>query len=368
MPMILFLVPCFPCCCNTRTYSYSYSYRYCSCMANSSMVKKRPDLVLLLCVLVGYLLSTGLLVHELEASHPIVRTGAIGSSHTEGLAVRKNSPSRTNQTLDDHNLPALSPWFRPKIYEQRGSWDNAPIVVQEYKLLFFTQGKVACTEFKKLLRRMMHKEDWWLHKEPKLPHDPRYNGLAYLYQFPLPEARTMLTHPDWTRAIFVRDPKERLLSAFLDKAAKKDGLYVDRHCCPVASKQGGETCGKVASQSLTNFLELIQKDCCCDPHWKPQSQRIDQELWPYINFVGRFENLAGDTRRLLETLNVWEQYGASGWGEARNESAFVAASTSKHKTNADTKMKLYFNDSRVAQMAEDIYKGDYELFQYEKNA
>ena len=31
--------------------------------------------------------------------------------------------------------------FVPKIYQGRG-WDVAPIVVEEYNLLFFTQGKV----------------------------------------------------------------------------------------------------------------------------------------------------------------------------------------------------------------------------------
>jgi hypothetical protein len=31
--------------------------------------------------------------------------------------------------------------FVPKIYQGRG-WDVAPIVIEEYKLLFFTQGKV----------------------------------------------------------------------------------------------------------------------------------------------------------------------------------------------------------------------------------
>ena len=39
------------------------------------------------------------------------------------------------------NLKSLPDNFVPKVYRS-GPWDNAPIVVEEYNLLFFTQGKV----------------------------------------------------------------------------------------------------------------------------------------------------------------------------------------------------------------------------------
>jgi len=41
--------------------------------------------------------------------------------------------SKANVSLPDN--------FVPKVYKA-GNWDGAPIVVKEYKLLFFTQGKV----------------------------------------------------------------------------------------------------------------------------------------------------------------------------------------------------------------------------------
>lgn len=212
----------------------------------------------------------------------------------------------------------------------------------------------------------MNLKDWDLHQEPKIPHDPAYNGLKYLYAYPLPRALDMLTHPNWTRAIFVRDPKERFLSAFLDKAAKKDGLYVDRHCCSHQIGKKTDSCGKKASRSLYDFMMVVRNQCCCDAHWKPQSKRVDPELWQYINFVGYFDSLAADGRRLLERLGgpAWEKFGASGWGQFHNESMFFESSHAKHRTSAHTKLMHYYNDSRVTALVEEFYSKDYERFNF----
>jgi hypothetical protein len=175
----------------------------------------------------------------------------------------------------------------------------------------------------------------------------------------------MLTNPNWTRAIFVRDPKERFLSAFLDKAAKKKGYYLDRHCCQ-AEKDKTVSCGKTASRSLHDFITVVRNQCCCDPHWKPQSQRIDPELWQYVNFVGYFDVLAKDGRRMLQRVgrSAWERFGASGWGKFQNESMFFESSHAKHRTSAHTKLAQYFNDSHVTNLVEDFYAGDYKLFNF----
>ena len=73
--------------------------------------------------------------------------------------------------------------------------------------------------------------DNWQSKDP---HDPRINGLKRLRRkdFSPENITTMLLSPEWTRAVFVRDPKERFLSAYLDKVQNKDGKYVIGHCCP----------------------------------------------------------------------------------------------------------------------------------------
>ncbi|KAL7547547.1 hypothetical protein ACHAWF_010848, partial [Thalassiosira exigua] len=107
------------------------------------------------------------------------------------------------------------------------NWDRSPVVIESHKLIFFTIPKVGCTVFKQLFRRMMGHENW----KTKDPHDPRRNGLDYLSEWSFEEAAEIMASLEWTRAVFIRDPKQRFLSAYLDKAVRKEGQYVNRHCC-----------------------------------------------------------------------------------------------------------------------------------------
>ena len=136
------------------------------------------------------------------------------------------------QNITKGNILHRSDW----IYSKSSGWDVAPIVIPEYKLLFFTIPKTGTTIFKQLFRRMMGSENWPL-KDENLVHSPDENGLKYLYHYPPTEANEMLTSPNWTRAIFVRDPKNRVLSAYLDKALHNRGEYVKNHCCGIQQNQ-----------------------------------------------------------------------------------------------------------------------------------
>jgi hypothetical protein len=138
------------------------------------------------------------------------------------------------------------------IYLRQG-WDTSPVVVEEYKLIFFTTAKVGCTVWKQLFRRIMGYTDWKAEntKNTMLPWNPEANGLKYLHHYSRQEASDMMTSPEWTRAIFVRDPKERFLSAYLDKVVQNP--YFTRHvCCP-------HKMDCVSNQtSLQDFLQLVQ--------------------------------------------------------------------------------------------------------------
>ena len=154
----------------------------------------------------------------------------------------KNSSKPTNNT----NLVLSS----RDITRPGWIWSSVPIVVESHKLIFFTIPKVGSTVFKKLFRRMMGYENW----RTKDPHDPAHNGLDYLNDYSTKQITLMMTSPEWTRAIFVRDPKERFLSAYLDKVRRKDGMYVKHHCCSAC-----------VPKTISGFLNLTKT--CYDPHW-----------------------------------------------------------------------------------------------------
>jgi hypothetical protein len=186
----------------------------------------------------------------------------------------------------------------------------------------------------------------WKETNNRLPHNPKQNGLRYLYHFYPLDALTILTNPDWTRVIFVRDPKERTLSAFLDKAGLSDGKYIKQQCC-----HNNNTCSLTATGSFLGFLKVVDEICCCNHHWEPQSKRIDRQFRPFINVIGNFDTLQYDTKSMLDTLSanmnnnnkksnynnnsniksksnitlpsssssdnidLWNQFGSNGWGD-----------------------------------------------------
>jgi hypothetical protein len=240
------------------------------------------------------------------------------------------------------------------IYTQQ-DWDGAPVVIEQYKLLFFTSPKVGCTTWKQLFRRMMNISNYTEEEYVTLlPWNPEVNGLKYLYHYNRTTASAMMTDPTWTRAIFVRDPKERFLSAYLDKVVQNKE-YVIRKCCPYSRE-----CGAKAEQSTGNFLQLMR--ICTDSHWNPQSKRIrEDKYWPYINFVGHMETLYDDAKTLLQRLGAWERYGKSGWGPTRTDAIFQSKAGDAgrlHATDAVSKMKTYISPE-IEKELEQYYADDY---------
>jgi hypothetical protein len=237
------------------------------------------------------------------------------------------------------------------IYRSSGGWDSAPIVLEKYKLVFFTTPKVACTVFKKLFRRMMGLKDWRTQNlTTMIPYNPKVNGLRYLYHYNLANATYFMTSPEYTRAMFVRDPKERFLSAYLDKALRNNGGYLMGSCCH------NYPCLKRA-QSISGFLRLVQ--ICRDEHWAPQARRVDAKYWPYINFLGRMDHVGRDAERLLKRVGAWRKYGRSGWGRRRNESIFMTSHGVKHSTDAVDHVERYITTPELEQQIDEYYAEDY---------
>tara|TARA_B110000444_G_scaffold240900_1_gene256722 strand:+ start:10077 stop:12563 length:2487 start_codon:yes stop_codon:yes gene_type:complete len=223
---------------------------------------------------------------------------------------------------------------------QRG-YDASPIVIESYRLVIFTIPKSACTVIKQLARRIAGKSDWHVGGD-KIPHDPSLNGLTYLSSFNIAKATSIMTSPNWTRVIFVRDPHVRILSAYLDKAVKHD--YVKRHC------------GRTPS-TFSEFLELISK--CKDPHWQSQRSFIDEKWWPFINFVGHVETAAHDMKLLLKGLGIWERYGKYNWGK-KNESIFQQNHLQSRATSSTDNLLYYYTNYEWHKVT-DLYSNDMEF-------
>ena len=250
-------------------------------------------------------------------------------------------PARTN----DKALPVLK---RTDLIYEPERWDN-PLIVPEYKLVFFALPKVACTEWKLLFRRMYGLPEWPEDKLPRDLHNPVLNQLMYISNYTLEEAQEMLTSDEWTRAVFVREPKERVLSAFLNKVVKEKSFYIKK-CCrskyfhfdvDVEKKR----CKRKKQEG--DFAYFLNRTLdCLNPHWDPQVNAIDEKWWNQMDFVGYMHHLADDAARLLKNIysskgtSAWNDYGKDGWGS--NGTAFMVRNTARHATNAHNKLRKYY--------------------------
>eukprot|EP00934_Nitzschia_sp_Nitz4_P001711 Nitzschia sp. Nitz4//scaffold218_size35881//20646//21797//NITZ4_007795-RA/size35881-processed-gene-0.19-mRNA-1//-1//CDS//3329542283//1711//frame0 len=243
--------------------------------------------------------------------------------------------------------------IEPNDYIFQYSWGGSPIVVEKYNLVFFTVPKVACSTWKQLFRRMMGYAKW---NQPN-PHNPKTNGLRYLFHYSTSEATHWLTDPNVTRAIFVRDPKRKFLSAYLDKAMGKGGEHVRVKCCrSIKEEMPEDECVRLARSSLHGFLQVTAN--CSDTHWGLQSDRMGQSnkakaLWETINFVGHLETIGPDAHRLLMKLGVWEEFGQTGWGKYGNESLFESTTNVPHATLAKASSSNHAEATNTTQTHKD---------------
>lgn len=169
-----------------------------------------------------------------------------------------------------------------------------------------------------------------------------------------------MTSENWTRAIFVRDPKERFLSAYLDQAVNTD--FANLICCRT-NVTISEKCSDLI-KTLEGFVNVTRT--CHSDHWSAQSVRIDRKFWKYINFVGYFDRLASDTKTLLKSLGkkgeAWELHGKSGCGDRNTDEIFRGALTS-HATNASSRIDNFYT-YHISKEILQRYKSDYAMFNF----
>lgn len=233
-------------------------------------------------------------------------------------------------------------------------------VVPEYKCLCMTIPKVACTTAKVTLFHLAG------NPAPAQPSD--VHGLdvgLFLGKYSTEEIIEILTSPEWVRFCFVRNPYDRLLSAYKSKIGNtRDTQYSwlqnairGRFNCP-----DGDRC----SANMVTFGDFVQflsdcggkvryelkPDAIYDGHFNAQTRILKQDLIEY-DFIGRFENFADDFKTVLARLGAPEETVAL-VSERRNVSAHVPTD------------EMYSRD--LAALTYDLYRDDFEAFEYDRDS
>jgi len=238
-------------------------------------------------------------------------------------------------------------------------YHRSPVVLEDYKLIFFTVEKVGSTVWKMLFHRMIGEElgtDW------ESLHISSKSKVKRLFHYNTTYASQIMTDPTWTRAIFVRNPHKRFLSAYLDKGLRNNSSYVKAACCDRLHSY--TDCFRPSKRTLWHFMELTHHSCEKDGHWMPFTDLMEPKYWPYINFVGHMEpeKIQVYAEALLRKIGAWQEFGARGWGPNGTLPIFSQSITDgrAHHTDSDGQFYVHYNSKHVFDLVTQYYRRDYE--------
>ncbi len=106
----------------------------------------------------------------------------------------------------------------------------------------------------------------------------------------------VMTSNEWTRAVLIREPSERLLSAYLDKVRKHQPKQSN-----VVDKEG-----------FTQFVnKLSSKNWWkTDPHWRPQAYTCGMgHNLQHIDYIGGLDRADYHSKQILQQVGLWDSHG-----------------------------------------------------------
>jgi len=175
-----------------------------------------------------------------------------------------------------------------------GHWpENTYLAIAEHRLLYCPIPKVACTSFKTLCVAL---------SEHKIPlgrglHRRAHNAYS-LSRLRRSEAQRILEDPDWFKFVFVRNPWDRLVSAFYSKFVRaRTPIPFAVAVMNEVSRHQGEAPAEERRISFRDFVDHVCRtpDDRLDEHWKPQYCFLGDS---HFDFIGRFECLPAHFSRM----------------------------------------------------------------------
>jgi len=213
--------------------------------------------------------------------------------------------------------------------------DHLLLHSESQKLLFCMIPKNACTEFLSLVMRLdgFPVQHWNPTAYKRQQLDVHYDTSRESLFFKRSERshlqsilRAEVGKSPWVRAVVLRDPAERLLSAYYSKVAR--GYYGNLY---------------PKNLSLGDFVSRLEEEGLneqTDPHFRPQSYLCGlNETLEQFDIIGDFNNLQAAAQRILTALparpNV-EEILMHGWGPNRNMPLFGVSREAREQANVSS--------------------------------
>ncbi|XP_025951744.1 carbohydrate sulfotransferase 9 isoform X2 [Dromaius novaehollandiae] len=231
-------------------------------------------------------------------------------------------------------------------------------VEDRHKILYCEVPKAGCSNWKRVLMVL----NGLAASAHNISHDDVHYGkhLKKLDSYDLKGIYTRLN--TYTKTIFVRDPMERLVSAFRDKFEHPNSYYhpvfgkaIIKKYRQNANEEALKTGSGVKFKEFIQYLLDSHRPVGMDIHWEQVSKLCYPCLINY-DFIGKFETLEEDANYFLQLV------GAPAELKFPN---FKDRHSSDERTNAEV-VRQYLKklSKQERQLTYDFYYLDYLMFNY----
>ncbi|KAL9973227.1 hypothetical protein ACROYT_G019649 [Oculina patagonica] len=183
------------------------------------------------------------------------------------------------------------------------------LVSNRYKTLFCYVPKVACSNWKRVFLVLEGHFNTTAEIDYSFVHNLTLEAMNSLIYYPKIEIDRMLQ--SYKKIVFVREPMERILSAYVNKFAHdaENRKYHHKYGIDIIQKYRKNFTGEVTDEQYTTFNEFVKYLIDLQPyekrneHWNLQYNLCSPNIINY-DFIGKYDTLKSDAARALELMGA----------------------------------------------------------------
>lgn len=175
------------------------------------------------------------------------------------------------------------------------------MIVDDLKLIYLPIAKNACSSLKRMVAAMGG-VDLLPGEDIHIKLDKNSTGLQFADRSE-DEIRHALSSPDWMRFVVIRDPLDRLVSAYIEKfVLNRNHPRIEETVGPtyraVFKKDDLDAEDFARGITFREFVEVILAETpkALDFHWRPQSEQLGNIAFTHIYDVRQLDDLVADLR------------------------------------------------------------------------
>jgi len=245
----------------------------------------------------------------------------------------------------------------------RWQWENRLLIAPDKKFAFCYMEKNACTQFNRLMNALngMSSEDaipfWKSNSEGKFNKYFKRINVNGFDVSPISRAN------GWKLAIFVRDPAERFLSAWLSKCDAWEYGGIDclgPRVTDLPLSQKVEEFERTVVELLPEYMKRVRDNGTYNAHYDPQHIFCGGRDLTEFNFVG---DLSGSPRFIqLQVIEMLKYHAGIKESDPLMDlprKLFPSEKTAGHGTGSSNLMKQFFRNRSIYNKVISLYAEDY---------